>query len=349
MKILFLHAEVMGYTMATINALINSGNDVHVIHWDHKKLTPYQPPSISNLHMYPRSQMNKSAITKIVNEISPTITVVSGWMDKDYLSVVKGLRAKKSKVVVGFDDQWHGTIRQRWAALLGAFGFFNKYFSHAWVSGSYQFEYARRLGFNKKNIIFDLYSADIELFQKAYEKNVNNKHANYPRRFLFVGRFESIKGLDILLEAWEIISRTNHNWELHLVGNGSMKERLMKISGIIVKDFMQPDELMSEVADAGCFVLPSQGEPWGVVIHEFAAAGLPIIASNVVGAASSFIIPGMNGVLFSVDDAKSLASKMLYIMELDNSDLARMGDISNALAKRITPESSAANLISIEK
>ena len=36
-----------------------------------------------------------------------------------------------------------------------------KYFSHGWVAGIYQFEYDRKLGFEKDKIIFDLYSADI--------------------------------------------------------------------------------------------------------------------------------------------------------------------------------------------
>ena len=347
MKILFLHAEVMGYTMATINALIECGHEIHVIHWDHKKLTPYQPPTKPNVYMYARSELTVEAMISLADEISPAITVVSGWMDKGYLSVSKGLKAKGVPVVTGFDDQWHETLRQRFAALLGAVGYFSKYFSHAWVCGPYQFEYARRLGFKKEKIIYDLYSADLTLFNKAYGDNSKSKSVKYPRRFLFVGRFELIKGLDVLVDAWKMLGEARNDWELHLIGNGSMKPQLENISGLVLKDFMQPEMLMSEVANAGCFVLPSQGEPWGVVVHEFAAAGLPLIISDVVGAATSFLVPGMNGETFNVNDPESLARKMRLIVEMSDSDLALIGDQSHDLAQRITPKTSAANLLSI--
>lgn len=333
--------------MASISALVELGHDVHVVHWDHKKLTPYKPPVIPNVYMYARSELTIGAVIRLVNKISPEITVISGWMDKGYLSAAIGLRSRGIPVVTGFDDQWHGTLRQRIAALLGAAGYFSKYYSHAWVTGPYQFEYARRLGFNKKNIIYDLYSADTSLFQKAFKNNLKNKHKNYPHRFLFVGRFELIKGLDVLIDAWKILGESRHDWQLHLIGNGSMKHQLQSVSGLVVKNFMQPESLMHEVANAGCFVLPSQGEPWGVVVHEFAAAGLPLIVSDVVGAATTFLVSGMNGETFNANDAVSLANKMRHIIKMSDNDLAKMGTQSHNLAQRITPQTSAANLLSI--
>ena len=49
------------------------------------------------------------------------------------------------------------------------------------------------------------------------------------------------------------------------------------------EDFIQPENL-EKVKNAGCFVLPSLKDNWGVVVHEFAAAGLPLIISDGVGA-----------------------------------------------------------------
>lgn len=348
MKILYLYAEVMGYTMATIFSLVERGAEVHVVHWDDRKLTPYVPPSHPRVYMYKRSEMGVEDIHRLVDRITPVLTVVSGWQDKGYLAVSRRLRAMAATVVTGFDDQWHGTLRQRIAGFLGSMGYFSRFFSHSWVSGAYQFEYARRLGFLKQQIIFDLYSADLKIFHEAYRRNQTEKSKKYPHRFLFVGRLEPIKGLDTLVQAWQLLQGRTSDWELHLIGNGSQRDTFKRISGLVIKDFMQPDELMHEVNTSGCFILPSRGEPWGVVVHEFAAAGMPLIVSNVVGAASTFLISGMNGFVFEANNSHDLARQMARVIGMSDRDLCVMSEHSYRLSQRITPETSAGNLLSLK-
>jgi glycosyltransferase involved in cell wall biosynthesis len=347
MKILYLYAEVMGYTMATIRELAERGNEVHVVHWDHKKQTPYKAPVVPNVFMYNRSELSVEQLKKLAKNIAPVVTVVSGWMDRDYMSVAKQLRLEGLSVVVGFDAQWHGTLKQWLSVILSWIGYFHQFYSHAWVAGSYQFEYARRLGFEKKKIVYDLYSADLRLFNQAYNVSKDKKQNHYPHRFLFVGRFEPVKGLDVLLKAWQELGEKKGDWELHLIGNGSQKAQSVATSGIVIKNFMQPEQLMQEVANAGCFLLPSRGEPWGVVVHEFAAAGLPLIVSDVVGAASAFLISGLNGYSFKVNDHKALAYRMSQIINMTDQELHTMAVSSHALTQRITPETSAGNLLSV--
>lgn len=347
MKILYLYAEVMGYSMATIRELAERGNEVHVVHWDQKKLTPYQAPKLPNVFMYKRSELSVEQIKILAKDIRPVVTVVSGWMDKGYMSVARQLRQEGIPVVMGLDGQWHGTLSQWLILLIGRAGYFFQFYTHAWVAGLFQFEYARRLGFKKKNIVYDLYSADLRLFNKAYKDSVERKETNYPHRFLFVGRFEPVKGLDVLLQAWNELGAQKNDWELHLIGNGSLKAQLETSTGVVVKDFMQPEQLMQEVANAGCFLLPSRGEPWGVVVHEFAAAGLPLIVSNVVGAASTFLISGLNGYSFRVNDPVALANSMRKIINMPDKELHAMAVSSHELSQRITPATSAGNLLSI--
>ncbi|MDF1683526.1 MAG: glycosyltransferase family 4 protein [Legionellaceae bacterium] len=347
MKILYLYAEVMGYTMAIIKALVERGVEAHVVHWDHKKLTTYQAPECSNVYMYKRSEMSIDAMRDFAQALAPTITVVAGWMDKGYMKVIRQLRAQGKVVVTGFDAQWCGSMRQYAAAVFGALDYFSHYYSHAWVSGAYQYEYARRLGFDKKEIIYDLLSADLNLFHDAYQGCIEKKAKCYPHRFLFVGRFEPVKGLDTLLKAWQLLGKGRCDWELHLIGNGSLKTTLQATQGVVVKDFMQPELLKKEVAHAGCFLLPSTNEPWGVVVHEFAAAGIPLILSDVVGARSTFLISGLNGYLFKANDAQALANRMRQICELSDQKLMTMAEASHQLSYRISPQTSAANLLSL--
>jgi glycosyltransferase involved in cell wall biosynthesis len=346
-KILYLYEEVMGYTMATIRALAERGADMHIIHWDHKKLTPYQIPQTPNVHMYPRSRMTTTAMRALADEIEPTLTVVSGWTDKGYLQLAKALKARGSTVAVALDGQWRGAMRQRLAAVLGGAGYFRRYFSHAWITGTYQFEYARRLGFNKNRIIYDLYSADVTLFHQANRQASAERSLKYPHRFLFIGRFEPVKGLNVLIEAWRVVGDARRDWDLCLIGHGTLRNALTALPGVVVKDFMQPSKLIDELQHAGCFVLPSHSEPWGVAVHECAAAGIPLILSDVVGAASTFLISGFNGFNFTAGDSHSLANRMAQIIALSDEQLRVMSDHSHDLSHRITPSSSAANLLSL--
>lgn len=348
MKVLYLYSEVMGYTLATIHELVKSGVEVHVVHWDHKKLTQYQHPAIDGVYFYRRSTMTVEQIGILARKLSPNITVVSGWMDKGYLSIARVLRKNNLPVVVGLDGQWLQAPRQFVARIAGHLGLLSHYFSHAWVAGPYQYEYARKLGFVKSQIVYDLYSADITLFNRVYRSSITRKEKAYPHRFLFVGRLESIKGLDVLIAAWESLSMVRGEWELHLVGDGSLQSVLSKVPDVVLKPFMQPDALIQEVKTAGCFILPSRGEPWGVVVHEFAAAGLPLLVSNAVGSAPTFLINGYNGFSFLKNDSVSLAKRMLEIIESSDASLRLMAQRSHELGQRITPELSAANLISLD-
>ncbi|VUX46343.1 Glycosyl transferase, group 1 family protein [Candidatus Defluviicoccus seviourii] len=348
LKVLYLYAEVMSYTLATLRALADKDVELHVVHWDTRKLTPFEIGSIPGATFYPRSKMSLQHMQDLVRQISFNAVVVSGWVDKDYLSIARVLRRKNVAVVCGFDDQWHGDTKQQLAAVLGGIRFFHRYFSHAWVAGAPQYAYARRLGFDHREIIYDLYSADLNLFAEDYFRIHAEKENSYPHKFLFVGRLHEVKGIMSLVSAWKTIRHECRDWGVCMIGNGPLRDKLNGVSeGIVCKDFVQPGLLPNEVAAAGCLVLPSRSEPWGVVLHEFAAAGLPIICSDVCGAASAFVVDGWNGYTFRSLDADALAEKMLKIIETDDATLLEMGRRSHQLAGKITPETSAANLLSV--
>ena len=111
--------------------------------------------------------------------------------------------------------------------------------------------------------------------------------------------------------------------------------------------FLTQQELMVEATNAGCFILPSLSEPWGVVAHEFAAAGVPLILSSKVGSASAFLIPGFNGHQFESGNSNALAMVMKRVINSSSEDLMRMGNRSHELSLRINSELSSNSLLSI--
>lgn len=346
-KILYLYAEVMGYTMATLSQLPQDGVEVHVVYWDERKITPYEFPAGGQISFYARSGFNHGSLMELANQIDPDLVVVSGWEDFDYLRVSRKLVKAGKRVVCGFDDQWFGSLKQHIASIIGALGFFKLFYTHAWVCGVRQYEYARRLGFRKSEVIFDLYSADQEMFDTVYTRSAEAWQTQYPHTFLFVGRFEDVKGLDVLLAAWKSLGPSRKDWTLQLVGSGSLSSQFEEGDGVRVSGFMQPHELMDVVGDAGCFVLPSRFEPWGVVVHEFATAGMPLILSDAVGAGDAFLIDGHNGYCFKNESVEDLTNKLRKIIESPDEKLMSMARYSHAMSRRITPASSSSNLLSL--
>lgn len=349
MKILYLYAEIMGYQIPVLKQYVDEYNaEVDVVHWDHKKLTPYTPPNISGINYYKRSEYNLERLMDLATESKPDIVYVSGWMDKDYMSVCKFLKNRGVLIVAGSDTQWKGTLKQKLASFLFRFTYI-KSFNYIWVAGAYQYEYAVRLGFKKNEIIFNSLSANSELFDKAIPFLLE-KRKKYPQQFLYVGNFREIKGTDILLRAFRIYKEVyNGNWGLTCVGNGIYEETLKSEKGISVKSFSNQQDLVKITKNMGVFILPSRFDQWGLVVHEFAAAGMPMILSENVGAISTFFIDNFNGLRYHDNSAEELALTMHKISNKNTEELIKMGYNSSLLSKKISPRIVAASFMSILK
>jgi glycosyltransferase involved in cell wall biosynthesis len=95
---------------------------------------------------------------------------------------------------------------------------------------------------------------------------------------------------------------------------------------------------MDPVLEAcGVFVLPSTYEPWGVVVHEHACAGFPLLLSTAVGAADRFLVEGENGHRFIAGDKGTLKNMMRMLMLSSNDELRAMGQRSAELGAQWTP------------
>ena len=98
--------------------------------------------------------------------------------------------------------------------------------------------------------------------------------------------------------------------------------------------FVQPEALPDTFARASCLILPSRSEHWGVVIHEAAPAGRPIICSTTCGASVSLVLDGYNGFVFEAGDAKALAAAMLRMHNASPAAWRQMSEASAMLARQ---------------
>ena len=235
---------------------------------------------------------------------------------------------------------------ERLATVLASIGYLSRYFSHAWVAGPPQYEFVRRLGFERKNIIFDYYCADLPFFNETYHINLEHKSTKYPHRFLFVGRLEPSKGLDVLIQSWESLGGKRRDWELHLIGTGSLRKKLETCQGVTVKDLAagRLDERGHRSWLLGASQ-PFRALGWSCMSSRPRVS--PLILSDVVGAGSTFLISGMNGFAFPSENSQALALRMEQIINKTDKGLIEMSKQSHLLGQRITPETAANNLLSV--
>ena len=345
MTIVFLNLAVMPYHVAIFRALINKGYRCIAYWYGKSPKTAYRAPKIEGLELYNRFEFKKyKDLYEHSNQFEPQIVVSCGWVDRDYNKVCRLYRKSNVPTLSVSDTQWHGG--KQWLNRLFSPFRHKRYFDYIWGAGILQFDYARKLGFNTNRILTNCFSGDSETFSKI---SIEKKKKKYPKRFLFVGRFVQVKAIDVLLEAWSSIS-DKKGWTLELIGDGPLKEGFrQKYSDVIIKDFMSQSLLVEEAKKSGCFVIPSRFEPWALVIHEFAYAGLPIIASSQCGAARHFVINGHNGYVVKSGDVNSLRDAMNKVIDSDLETLIKYSKNSRCLAETVTPEIVADTLLSVIK
>lgn len=148
----------------------------------------------------------------------------------------------------------------------------------------------------------------------------------HPLRVLFVGRPAQYKGLDQLLVAWQLTRIGEQGGELVLVGGHDAPD----VAGVSAAGHANPEHLRNIYANSDVLVMPaietrSIKEPWGLVANEAMNQGLPVIATDAVGAAAGgLIVDGRNGVVVPAGDPGALASA-LTLLHRDRQLRERLG------------------------
>ncbi len=138
--------------------------------------------------------------------------------------------------------------------------------------------------------VFTFFECGIDL--KAWQQKKRQVfEVKKPVRFVFTGRLVDWKGVQFLLEAFQIVQR-DIDVVLEIVGDGPLIHRLKKqaesagISHCIkFHGWLYHEELIKILLDADIFVMPSLRESCGISILEAMAVGLPVIAVDWAGPA----------------------------------------------------------------
>lgn len=175
---------------------------------------------------------------------------------------------------------------------------------------------------------------------------VTEKHSA-TKRLLYVGRLEQVKGLFKLIEACRLLTQNPifNTAKLTIAGDGSLKHALE----VFVKKYQLSDQITflgakssHEVASlfeqSDMFVLPSLSEGFSLALLEAAAAGLPVVATDV-GDNHMLVKNNLTGVLVAPGSAADLARGLSIL--LSQKDLGQWGRRIQHLAHTYTWEQTA--------
>lgn len=337
-NVLFLYTEIAGYTITCMKHVmeLNPNLQIHIVRWAPASDAPFVF-DFGSIKVYERSDFDSKSLIELVSQQNIETLLCSGWVDKEYVKVCRFFKGKIPTVLV-IDNPWKATVKQRIAQVLSSF-LIKRNFTHAWVPGNGQFHFVRRLGISEDRIRKGFYVADTELFEGYYKKSKELKERKFPKRFLYVGRYLTLKGVTDLWQAFlKLHKEVDTDWELWCVGAGEEYDRRENHPKLKHFGFLQSSEFLKVIEGTGVYILPSHSDHWGVAVQEFSAAGYPLILSDKIGAKESFLVEGENGYSFEATNIDELVNAMKKIISLSEKELIDMQLKSIELSLSVTTQ-----------
>jgi|GEM_PF-4192012 len=141
-------------------------------------------------------------------------------------------------------------------------------------------------------------------FEKQYCRLERGRGA---RRFLFLGRFVPEKNLAFTIRAFLASGLVECGCSLTLVGEGPMKEELIRTfagqPGIVFSPYISHAELPDLLSRFDALVLLSVMETYGLVLEEALKCGMPVLVSDRVGAVDTLVRDGIHGRVVPLHEA----------------------------------------------
>jgi glycosyltransferase involved in cell wall biosynthesis len=144
------------------------------------------------------------------------------------------------------------------------------------------------------------------------------------KNLLFVGSLVERKGVRELVAAALGLHPDGGDWTLHLVGPGPLKDELETVTRTAGAEerfrfhgSLPKEDVAELLGVADGFVLPTKREPWGLVINEAMACGVPVVVSPWAGATRDLVEDGVTGYVIEPTDATALTMALSRLLSGD--------------------------------
>jgi glycosyltransferase involved in cell wall biosynthesis len=226
-------------------------------------------------------------VARALREAAPAVVVVSGWSTFAAQAAIAWARTHRIPYVLHVES--HDLERRPWwrrAVKDAAASRIIRGAASVLVVGSAARESVVARGADPARVRVFANTIDVDHWIERADNLSSPLHDGVV--VLSVGRDVPEKGFDVLAAAC-----------------AEAGVRLEAVTGGV-----EEDELARRYVNADVFALLSRHEPWGVVVNEAAASGLPLVLSDRVGAARDLLRDGESGFVVPADDIGAAAAAL---------------------------------------
>jgi 1,2-diacylglycerol 3-alpha-glucosyltransferase len=281
----------------------------------------------------------RQAMLRALARDQPSVMGIVGYARPESMAAARWARRSGRVAILMSESQAIDRPRVWWKELVKRRRL--RLFDAALVGGPRHRDYLVQLGMPAERIALgynavdnDYFATSARLWRASAAGTTGLPNAPF---FLAVCRFVPEKNLVRLIQAFARYRQqcdSAHAWDLVLCGDGPSRADVDLAAAnhgcdqvIHRPGFLQLEDLPKWYARAGAFVLPSLSEPWGLVVNEAAACGLPLLVSARAGCAPSLVPrpPGTTGAQFDPLDIEEMALKLAWMANCPQSQRQSMG------------------------
>ena len=169
----------------------------------------------------------------------------------------------------------------------------------------------------------DILKVPLNEDEKEYKKRKMN--IDKQKIFLTIGRFEYLKGFDLLFEATKLF-RNNNNVVFFMIGGGPLENQFKQkikqehIKNIKILPYMSRDELIDYYDISDALIFPTRRDVWGLVVGEAMSRGLPVISSSMSMAGIELVENGVNGYIVENEKVEELTNAIKELIQTRKKD-----------------------------
>jgi len=292
----------------------------------------------------------EAGVDRMLDRVDPQVLAIAGYADRGMRRAAAWARRRGRMAILLSDSQtrdvprrsWKEWVKRRWVT---------RHYARAFVAGASAASYVESLGIPGHHIWRGYDVVDNAHFATGADRARQDaarlrEELGLPARFLlYVGRFAPEKNLSRLLAAFRRASEGGAlaGRSLVLVGGGPLEATLRAEAAplgdrVHFAGFQQLERLPAYYGLADGLLLPSLSEPWGLVVNEAMAAGLPVLVSSQCGCAMELVFPGLNGVIVDPEDVGRLASTLAHLAGLDDEVRRAYGEASRRIIQNYSLE-----------
>ena len=278
-----------------------------------------------------------------LRQSNPDVLIVSGWYSLEGWAGWLWARVNRVPIILWAESNHFDKKRVWYKEPIKRY--FVKYCRYVHVYGHSSQNYLMRLGFPPGRIVTKRAVFDVDRFTRLHDLTPSAG----PMKLLYVGRLAPEKNLQFLIRAFMAFQSKIHGSgvTLTIVGHGperaELEDLVASLGGKDVIEFrgkVSQSELPAVYSSHDLFILPSTYEPWGLVVAEAMACGLPALVSTQCGCAAD-LVTKTSGWTFDPYRLESLAIALEAASSESRESIRSRGNAAQALVSDYSPAACA--------